>query len=93
MAAPQLVFAELEKKFSWDPKIAEWLLADDGLGAKSVDDFLHMAASEQGNEFEAVVKAAGCSNTGRRCLAIRLRCHFRQSPGHSDLWHHSRSIT
>ena len=71
MAAPQIVFAELEKKFSWDPEISEWLLAYDGLGAKSVDDFLHMAASEQGNEFEAVVKAAGCSNALQQVSRLR----------------------
>ena len=71
MAAPRIVFAEPEKKFSWDPKIAKWLLADNGLGAKSADDFLHMAASEQGNEFEAVVKAAGCSNALQQVSRLR----------------------
>ena len=63
MAATAEVIAAFEKlsnEFKWDPKIQKWLLAADGLGATSLDDFLHAFSSS--DALGQVAEGAGVEN-------------------------------
>ena len=62
MAAEQVkeAFDKLALEHGLEDKVRQWLTAEDGLGAKSLDDFLHAASSEV--EAKALAEAAGPDN-------------------------------
>ena len=60
MASVQQIFDELAAKYKLDAKTRAWLTAADGLGAESLADFAHAAASE--SDLKAFVDAAGADN-------------------------------
>ena len=63
MAASEEVkaaFAEIEQKFQWDVKITKWMVAEDGLGATSIDDFLYAISAPE--DINKIVTAASPAN-------------------------------
>ena len=62
-------FEEVEKKFQWDPKVTKWLLAPDGLGATSLNDFLF--AATEAKELGTIADQAGCEN--KLLMTSRIR--------------------
>eukprot|EP00972_Heterocapsa_arctica_P033092 4868586-Heterocapsa_arctica.AAC.1 len=43
---PTAVFAKLAIAFSIEDKVRDWLISEEGLNAKTLDDFLHAAATQ-----------------------------------------------
>jgi hypothetical protein len=63
MAKPSVseLFRELATEFKLEPKLAEWLTAESGLAAKSLEDFAYAASSE--DDVTRMVTAAKPDNT------------------------------
>ena len=53
-------FQKLGAQFDLEPKVTEWLTSESGLGAKTLDDFLHAASSDL--EVAALAQAAEPKN-------------------------------
>ena len=64
-------FEELENKFGLDPLITKWILGEDGLGAKSVDDFLYAATKPE--ELASVAELAGVDTSKKLLMTSRVR--------------------
>ena len=46
----QDLFQEVASKFQWGQKVTDWMTIDQGLGAKSLDDFTFSVSDTQGVE-------------------------------------------
>ena len=69
MASPKEIFDELGAKYRWDAKFTAWCLAPDGLGAQTIDGFIHAAAAEA--DIPQLVKAASVDNEIQQVARVR----------------------
>ena len=63
------IFDDLAAKYSFEPKVRAWLTAENGLAARTLDDFIHAAAVE--SDLRAFADAAEADN--KILAASRLR--------------------
>ena len=59
-AEVQQKFKELADRFGWEPVVVEWMIKPDGLGARSINDFVFAIAKPE--EMEAIATAAKATN-------------------------------
>ena len=75
--ASEAVAAEFRKmadKYKWDEAVSTWCLSTDGLGAQSMEDFIHCV--EDPEKLSDIVKAAGIKEVGN---AMRQSSRVRQA--------------
>ena len=70
MASSQVTteFRAIEAKYGWDPAIVDWLLADLGLGAKSVNDFVYALSTE--DDAKSLIDSVSALDSSKKMLMM-----------------------